>query len=143
MFGIGFHGIMPEFYRKTIDLINKSEKPVISLDIPSGINADTGQIESSAVKAGLTITMELPKPGLFLPPAIDFTGKLEIAKLGYPPEITNNPELLINLLEEKDILPLIPSWPASAHKGSRGKILIIAGSKNYIGAPFLAAASGH
>ncbi|MFH1287763.1 MAG: NAD(P)H-hydrate dehydratase [bacterium] len=139
IFGIGFHGIMPYFHQKVIESINKSQKTVISIDIPSGINADTGGIETIAVKANLTITMELPKPGLFLPPAVDCTGRLEIVKLGYPPELVNNPKITTNLLEEKDILPLIPSWPASAHKGARGKVLIIAGSKNYIGAPFLAA----
>ncbi|MEW6088807.1 MAG: NAD(P)H-hydrate dehydratase [bacterium] len=139
IFGIGFHGLMPDLHQKVIELINSSRKNIVSLDIPSGVNASTGQIGAVAVKADLTITMELPKPGLFLPPAIDYAGKLEIAKLGFPPRLTKNPEILIDLLEGKDIKPLIPSWPPSTHKGSRGKALIIAGSKNYIGAPFLAA----
>lgn len=139
IFGIGFKGIMLDFHQKVIKSINKYYKKIISLDIPSGINSKTGQIETIAVKANLTITMELPKPGLFMPPAIDFTGKLEIVKLGYPPALLNNTKILVNLLEEKDIQPLIPSWPVSTHKGSRGKILIIAGSRNYIGAPLLAA----
>ncbi|MDD5772251.1 MAG: NAD(P)H-hydrate dehydratase [bacterium] len=139
IFGIGFKGIMPDLHQKVIESINRSQRTVISLDIPSGVDANTGQIETIAVKAYLTITMDLPKPGLFMPPAIDFTGKLEVIKLGFPPELLNNNKILINLLEKKDIKPLIPSWPASTHKGSRGKVLIIAGSKNYIGAPLLAA----
>lgn len=139
IFGIGFSRIMPELHQKVIKSINKSQKTVISIDIPSGINADTGQIETTAIKANLTITMELPKPGLFLPPAVDFVGKLEIARLGYPLELINSQKISTDLLEEKDILSLIPRWPPSTHKGSRGKVLIVAGSKSYVGAPFLAA----
>lgn len=139
IFGTGFAGTMPNLHQKVIESINKSQKTVISIDIPSGINADTGQIETVAVRANLTITMELPKPGLFLPPAVDFIGKLEIAKLAYPPELINNKKIQVNLLEEKDILPLVPRWSPSTHKGSRGKVLIVAGSKSYVGAPFLAA----
>jgi NAD(P)H-hydrate epimerase len=137
IFGTGLTRAVEGNYRETIEMINESELPIFSLDIPSGIHGDTGQIMGVAVLADCTITFGLPKLGNLLFPGFDYGGKLYVTHISFPPELYNSPEIKI---AANDPLPLFPRR-SDTHKGSYGKTLFIAGSANYLGAPYFAAMS--
>lgn len=137
IFGTGLERDITGNYKKMIDLINQSRKPVMSVDIPSGVNGDTGQIMGAAVKAVWTVSFGLPKTGNLLYPGYALGGELYTTHISFPPEMTNAPGLRI---ETNDPLPL-PERSGDAHKGSCGKVLFIAGSSHYLGAPYFAAGS--
>jgi NAD(P)H-hydrate epimerase len=135
LFGTGLSRDVGRLYSELIDLINASQKPVFSLDIPSGINGDSGQVMGTAVKAAHTITFGLPKVGNLLYPGFEFGGRLHVTHISFPRELHNADELRIGI---NDPLPL-PPRAADGHKGSFGKALFIAGAANYLGAPYFSA----
>ena len=137
LFGTGLAREVSGIFREVIELINNSGKPVFSVDIPSGINGDTGQVMGTAVRATKTITFSLPKRGNLIYPGYDYCGKLYLSHISFPPEIYHNPsiEMEVNLPR-----PLEKRNPAG-HKGSFGDVLFIAGARRYYGAPFFSAMS--
>lgn len=137
IFGTGLARDVGGLFKEIIEHINTSGKTVFSLDIPSGINGDTGQVMGTAVKAHQTITFGLPKLGNLLYPGFELGGKLSVTHISFPPSLHNSETLQI---EVNKPLPL-PTRKGDAHKGSVGKALFIAGSSNYLGAPFFAAHS--
>jgi ADP-dependent NAD(P)H-hydrate dehydratase / NAD(P)H-hydrate epimerase len=90
MLGTGIKGKVKGIYARAINLINKSNKPVISIDIPSGLDADTGNPSGVAVKADITVTMGFAKRGFAEKNSKHFTGKLVIADIGLPKDIAKN-----------------------------------------------------
>lgn len=124
-------------YREAIELINQSAKLVFSVDIPSGINGNTGRIMGAAVKANYTVTFGLPKIGNILYPGFAHCGKLYVSHISFPPENYDDEE--INILTN-DPVP-IPPRREDGHKGSFGDVLFLAGAKKYFGAPFFSAMS--
>ena len=135
--GTGTKGKLKEPLPGLIRLINKSGKPVISIDVPTGLCADTGRILGSCVKAARTVTMALPKLGLLLFPGADYTGKLTVADIGIPQALLDSSVLKISLPEPASIHSFLPQRPANSHKGSFGHVLVIAGSAGYTGAAAL------
>ncbi|HOW57947.1 MAG TPA: NAD(P)H-hydrate dehydratase, partial [Smithellaceae bacterium] len=120
-----------------IRLINNCKKKVISLDIPSGINGNTGAIMGVAVKADYTVTFGLPKIGNMIYPGYEFCGELFVSHISFPPSLYQDEKLKI---ETNDYITL-PPRPSDAYKGSVGDVLFIAGAANYYGAPYFAAMS--
>jgi NAD(P)H-hydrate epimerase len=135
LFGTGLSRDVGGIYSELIELINASPKPVFSLDIPSGVNGDSGQVMGTAVKASHTITFGLPKVGNLLYPGFELGGRLHVTHISFPYELHNSDELKIGT---NDPLPL-PPRAADGHKGSFGKVLFIAGAANYLGAPYFSA----
>lgn len=109
---------------------------VLSLDIPSGIDADSGGILGTAVRAGATVSFGVPKRGNLLYPGFAFGGRLYLSEISFPPEITGDESIRVSV----NIPPPLVFRDPAGHKGSFGKVLIIGGSANYRGAPALAAA---
>ncbi|MEW6715121.1 MAG: NAD(P)H-hydrate dehydratase [Nitrospirota bacterium] len=122
-----------------IKKINRMSSPVVSVDIPSGISSDTGQIMGSAVKARHTVTFGLPKRGHFLYPGAEYTGNLHIAEIGFPRNLLESKKINVSLVQRSDALSLIPKRPAYSHKGTYGHVLLIAGSRGKTGAALMAA----
>ncbi|TAL25035.1 MAG: NAD(P)H-hydrate dehydratase, partial [Nitrospirae bacterium] len=120
-----------------ISFLNNSESPVVSVDIPSGISSDTGQIMGNAVIADYTITFGLPKRGHFLYPGAEHTGSLFIEDIGFPKALLEAAK--VELLERRDVSLLIPERPGYSHKGDYGHVLVVAGSRGKTGAAFMAA----
>jgi ADP-dependent NAD(P)H-hydrate dehydratase / NAD(P)H-hydrate epimerase len=135
IFGTGLDRDVAGVFREVIELINKNGKPVLSLDIPSGINGDTGAVLGAAVKADHTVTFGLPKRGNMLYPGYGLCGALHVTHISFPPSLYNDETMNI---ETNDDIPL-PERKADAHKGSVGDVLFIAGASGYYGAPFFSA----
>ncbi len=122
-----------------IAFLNKSDVPVVSVDIPSGISSDDGQINGAAVFADHTVTFGLPKRGHFLHPGAEHTGHLIVEDIGFPPELLHAKSLKTQTIEKDDASFLLPERPSYSHKGDYGHVLIIAGSTGKTGAAFMAA----
>lgn len=137
MLGTGLKGEVEGLYRDAIQLLNDSGKPVLSVDIPSGINGDTGEVMGAAVRSRWTVTFGLPKIGNINYPGFEFCGKIFVSHISFPPELYDNDSLKVSINEP---LPL-KKREKDTHKGSFGETLFIAGSKKYLGAPYFSALS--
>jgi len=137
IFGTGLTREVGGFYKEVIQAINMSGKPVFSIDIPSGINGDTGQVKGTAVQALATVTFGLPKVGNILYPGYSYCGNLSVSHISFPPDLYNNDSLKIELNEPAPL----PQRDVNGHKGTFGDVLFIAGAASYLGAPFYSAYS--
>ena len=135
LFGIGFNRPLDEHWRKLIEAVNNSGIPIFAVDVPSGLNADSGQSEGEAIKATMTLTLGAPKRGLLAAPA--FVGRLEVA-----PEIGLVPcpfQAELNWTSARDFVGWPPRRESISNKGDYGHVAIVAGSLGYHGAAVLAA----
>jgi hydroxyethylthiazole kinase-like uncharacterized protein yjeF len=137
--GTGLNSDVRGFFKEIIAAINNSKSPVFSIDIPSGLNADTGKPMGISINATATATFAHPKPGHILHPGDKHTGELEVVDIGIPKFITEKFKPKLHLLEEKDIKILFPPRDSESHKGNFGHVLILAGSTGKTGAATLAA----
>jgi NAD(P)H-hydrate epimerase len=137
IFGTGLDREPSGVYREVIELINDSGIEVFSLDIPSGVSGDTGQVAGVAVDSDYTVTYGLPKIGNVLYPGFDLCGKLYVSHISFPPVLQDADSIRVRL---NDLVEL-PEREMDAHKGSCGKALFIAGSTAYLGAPYFSAIS--
>lgn len=113
--------------------------PVLALDVPSGLNADTGAVDAACPVADLTVTLGYPKVGLFMFPGAAHVGRLVTVDIGIPPELAE--DVSTELLTDDWVRARLPARPLDAHKGTFGAVLVVAGSINYIGAAGLAASA--
>jgi ADP-dependent NAD(P)H-hydrate dehydratase / NAD(P)H-hydrate epimerase len=142
MFGTGLSSPVSGAYKTAIALLNEisAEKqcPVVAVDLPSGIHADTGAILGAAVRASLTVTLGLPKIGLYLGDGIDHAGQVQIFDIGIPPSYTGAVQSRVSLITSERVRQLLPPRLPSAHKGTYGHAAIIAGSVGKTGAAAMA-----
>jgi len=122
-----------------IEMINRSGVPVLAVDIPSGIHADSGEVLGNAVKAGWTVTFAFPKRGLLLYPGAGYAGHVAVGEIYIPPE--EAPFEGVEVVEPHKVKELLPPRPRDAHKGTFGRVLAVAGSPGMTGAAALAAES--
>lgn len=127
---------------EVIAAINQSTRPVVAVDIPSGVVVDTGQVNEIAIKADLTVTFGLPKPGLLCFPGAENVGELVIRHIGFPRQLLEDEDLSLNFLTDCDIRKLLPKRPITAHKGNNGHLLVVGGSTGMTGAAVLASLAG-
>ena len=141
LLGTGITGSARGPVAAAINVVNRFSRhaPVVAIDIPSGLNADTGIAEGSCVIADLTVTMAMPKKGLLEPCALDYVGRLEVIDIGIPTELSAEIDSPAELITEADIEPLFSHRARTAHKGSYGHTLIIGGASGYAGAVAMAA----
>lgn len=139
VFGTGLNKPLTGDFLDVVRVMNNAEAPVIAVDIPSGISADTGHVLGEAVNADYTVTFGLPKIGHFLYPGAAFTGKLFVEDIGFPPELTSSDLLKNHIVDPAMIRPCLRKRKAISHKGTYGHVLIIAGSQGKTGAALLAA----
>ncbi len=117
------------------------EALVVAIDLPSGLNADTGAAEGEAVRADVTVTMGLPKKGFVVPAALDYVGSVEVVDIGIPSEFIK-PLMMEEdkeLITLSDLRPLMPRRARLMHKGSFGHVLVVGGARGYAGAIAMAA----
>ncbi|MCG8634454.1 MAG: NAD(P)H-hydrate dehydratase [Desulfobacterales bacterium] len=141
IFGTGLNSDVRGFFRDVIMALNLSGAPVFSVDIPSGINSDTGQVCGTAVEADATATFAFAKAGHVLYPGNFHTGDLEIIDIGIPGHIAKAEKPDLILPEAEDIAWFLPPRPFNSHKGTNGHLLVVAGSPGKSGAAALCANS--
>ncbi len=138
LLGTGARGAPEGLVARAIEAINASGKPVVALDIPSGLPADGGAPPGPAVRASLTTTFAGLKVGLVSGPAVDLAGRVVVVDIGVPAaEVAR--DIATYALEDADIEALVPPRPREAHKGTFGHLLIVAGALGKTGAAALAA----
>ncbi|MBI4811641.1 MAG: NAD(P)H-hydrate epimerase [Ignavibacteriales bacterium] len=139
IFGTGFSGEVREPYKSVIGWINKTGGKKVSIDIPSGVNADNGEVGNVAVKADLTVTMALRKIGLITGDGKCYAGKVEVVGISMPSETLKKPQTFI--VGADDVRRVLPRRPINAHKHSVGKIFVLAGSTGFTGAAAMTAST--
>jgi len=135
IFGTGLDAEVRGYYREVIDHLNALHKPMVAIDIPSGLNANTGKPLGTAIRADLTITFGLPKVGLLISPGTHYVGSLKVVDIGIPKPLVEEEKIQVHMLEEGDIQSFLatPRRP-DTHKGDYGHLLVIAGSVGKTGA---------
>jgi NAD(P)H-hydrate epimerase len=131
LLGTGVRGVLKSPLKELVDKANEVEAILkIAVDTPSGLNPDTGEVHGTAFKAHYTVTFHDLKPGLLK--NREYTGEIIVANIGIPSEAEK-------YVGPGDVIHRVPHRPRDAHKGSSGRVLVIAGSKRYVGAAYLAA----
>ena len=138
LLGTGFHGELEGDVLRACELLNKSEKYILAVDIPTGVNADNGAVSEQAVRADHTVTMALVKTGLLLYPGREYCGDIELADISMPVKLVEDYQSNKYRLTDEIVRELLPLRKANAHKGDAGRVVICAGSPGYTGAAALA-----
>lgn len=141
LFGVGLRRPVAGAFLTAVRIMNDRPCPVVACDVPSGVDGDTGQILSEAVRAKVTVTFTCAKPGLYLGEGGACAGKVRVAHIGIPHDLIH--QQLLRQPETAKVMDggryVLPRRPRTAHKGEFGKVFILAGSEGYTGAPVLAA----
>ena len=141
LFGTGKVRPLNGIFQQVLDRVGIAKRKtkglhIIALDLPSGLNADSGAADPACLYADNTITLGFPKPGLFNFPGAERVGKLTIADIGIPGHLADS--VTTELITDEWARTVLPPRPLSANKGTFGRVLVAAGSINYIGAAYLA-----
>lgn len=134
LLGTGVAGAPRGVIAAAIEAVNHTRKPVFSMDLPSGINIDNGQVEGVAIKATRTITFGLPKPGLLIFPGAGLAGELVVRPIGFPTPLLKDEAITVNCLTTVEAGALLPRRSQTTHKGTTGHVLAVGGSQGMTGA---------
>ena len=139
LFGTGLSKPIGSDFRRAIEWMNeaRSRSFIVSVDLPSGVFADSPMLEGIAVQADLTVTFTALKIALVIPPAADKAGKVVVAPIGSPAALLADPEYLIELIDKTLVRRTLPPRPRSSHKGTFGHVFVLAGSRDKSGAALL------
>jgi ADP-dependent NAD(P)H-hydrate dehydratase / NAD(P)H-hydrate epimerase len=140
LLGTGFRGRLTGLLETVVADVNELGVPIVSIDLPTGVSADTAELPGEAVEASMTVTLAAPKIPLVFPPADSHAGDLVIADIGIPAPLLDELEgQYLELLTRERMQGILPGRAAESHKGDFGRVLIIAGSFGKTGAAHLAA----
>ena len=141
IFGIGLDRKLNDFYIKIIDIINNSKKKIIAVDVPSGLDADTGRPLGNAVKADITYTVEVIKKGFIEYSALEYLGDLKVIQIGIPENVKQANDENIYALSRESYRNKLIKRKIYGHKGNYGRAVLVAGSIGCLGAARLATES--
>ena len=128
--------------RDIVEAVNRVSGPlVVAVDLPTGVHADTGQVLGVAVRAAVTVTMGWAKRGLYQFPGAEYAGEVVVAEIGIPEEFLKGVQA--EVLDEERLRAVLPVRRRDGHKGTFGRVLVVAGSLHYTGAPYLAAMAAY
>ncbi|OQB13238.1 MAG: Bifunctional NAD(P)H-hydrate repair enzyme Nnr [Firmicutes bacterium ADurb.Bin193] len=133
LLGIGAKGAPRGDIKEAITAINDANKTVISVDVPSGADCDTGAVPGVCVRADITVTFGLYKVGLVCYPAAEYAGRVEVCDISFAPEAVQRQDIKVNIIEKADL----PPRPLNSHKGIFGKAFALCGSVGFTGAAYL------
>ena len=139
LLGTGSSGVPRGTVAAAIRHVNAGRHVVVAIDVPSGLNADTGEAAGETVRADVTVTMGLPKIGLLQPSALDYVGTLEVVDIGVPAPLVAAVPSDVEFIAAQDVYPMFGRRPRDAHKGVFGHVLLIGGADGYAGAIAMAA----
>lgn len=139
IFGTGLDAEVGGYYKEVIDHLNSLEKPIVAIDIPSGLDANTGKPLGAAIEASLTVTFGLPKIGHLISPGVDYVGRLKTVDIGIPRILIEEEKIDTHLIEHEEITRWLSApRPRDSHKGDYGHLLVLAGSVGKTGAAAMA-----
>ncbi|MXV72865.1 NAD(P)H-hydrate dehydratase [Candidatus Poribacteria bacterium] len=138
IFGTGLRDTVRGSIATVIKTLNNFSTPILSVDLPSGLDANTGHPLSTCVRADRTVTIGLPKRGLLVHPGAEFAGKLEIVDIGFPEQVIDAQGIKVNWTTTAEVSQWLPPRPPASHKGTYGRVLVVAGSTGMTGAAALA-----
>jgi NAD(P)H-hydrate epimerase len=138
LLGIGVRGPLRGLYKRAIEWINAAQGFTVSVDLPSGLDADSGHVNGVCVEADVTVTLELLKLGLLLYPGRRYVGELLVGAIGYPPQLKAAFDSGLEQIERDWVAARLPRRRPDSHKGDYGHVLILAGSRGLSGAAILA-----
>ncbi len=147
LFGTGFRGTPEEPLASLIRMVNASGKSVLAVDLPSGMEADTGVVAGACIRADLTVTLGLPKLGLYLDPGAGYAGEVVVGDISFPPGLTGGDALdagrspgaaAFYLIDLPLVAGFLPPRKSTDHKGSYGHVVVVGGTTGYTGAIALA-----
>jgi NAD(P)H-hydrate epimerase len=136
VFGTGFRGVAEGPHAEAIGLLNEGAGPMVAIDVPSGVEGDSGLVRGPAIRADVTVALGAPKVGDILHPGAEHAGVVEVADIRFPPELVRSDLLLV---EPGDVASRLPTRDAVGHKRRSGVVLVVAGSRRMTGAPRLVA----
>lgn len=139
LFGTGLTRPVEGWLASVIERINAARRPCFALDVPSGLDSDTGQALGAAIRATATITFGHPKRGLLTPNGAVYRGELIVADIGVPPSLVESTGYGAELIEADDVRRALAHRTAASHKGASGRVLVLAGAPGKIGAALLVA----
>jgi len=139
LLGTGLKGEVKGVMAEVIAFVNDSCAPVVAVDIPSGVNGETGKVSAACIKAKTTVTFGLPKIGQLIHPGCEYVGNLEIVDIGIPKAVVEKAGLRKHVIGLDLISKLIFKRPSNSNKGTYGKLLVVAGSRGMTGAACLSA----
>ena len=123
-------------FLREVRAANETQR-LMALDVPTGLDADTGAVDPKTVPSDETLTLGNPKAGLYRFPGAEYAGKIEVLDIGIPNSLDT--DIAFELMTDDRAGSTLPDRPMSGHKGTFGKALIVGGSTHYVGAPYLAA----
>lgn len=134
--------------REVVGLVNDRRSsdhgcPVISVDLPTGVNPDSGAADENTLVADVTLALCYPKFGIANFPGAGYAGRIVVLGIGLPPQALDGVDLPVEWMSESAAADLLPERPLDSHKGTYGHLLIVAGSRNFVGASVLAAMATH
>jgi NAD(P)H-hydrate epimerase len=138
--GTGFHGPLTGLLETVVADVNGLGVPIVAIDLPTGVSADSHEVDGEAIEASMTVTLAAPKLPLILPPADAYGGDLVIADIGIPGSVLDELDgPWLELLTRERMRELVPARASDSHKGDFGRVLVVAGSIGRTGAAHLAA----
>lgn len=132
--GVGLARPVEGALGQIVESVNDADVPVVAVDLPTGVHGDTGQVLGTAVRADITVTMAYPKRGLYQFPGADCAGAIVVADVGIPEDLVDAEAELVDVQQLVDVLP---ERPRDGHKRTFGRVLVVAGSLYFPGAPYL------
>ena len=141
LLGTGRSRPLPDSMRSLLGRVHeerekRAELRVIAIDLPTGLNADTGEVDPGTIPVDVTITLAFPKQGLFFFPGREYIGELHVGSIGLPPEMESH--LKTEMLTGQLVNSVLPKRPLNSNKGTFGKVMLFCGSPPYPGSAFLA-----
>ncbi|MCX7018910.1 MAG: NAD(P)H-hydrate dehydratase [Candidatus Sumerlaeota bacterium] len=140
LLGTGIRGAVKVGFARAIAAINRSRRPVVSVDVPSGTRElEAGEKPGPIVRAVMTVTIGLPKTALLTMPCWEYAGRIRVAPVNFPRQLLNDPGIRTNWAAPDELAGWLPARPAESDKGRFGRVGIVAGSAQFAGAAILAA----
>ncbi|HWZ18326.1 MAG TPA: NAD(P)H-hydrate dehydratase [Ktedonobacteraceae bacterium] len=141
LLGTGVSRPLPESMRSLLGRVRQEREKrdtlrVVAIDLPTGMNADTGEVDPGTIPSDVTITLACPKQGFFFFPGREFIGKLYVGDIGLPAELEVH--LRSEMLTDALVKKILPKRPLDSNKGTFGKVMLLCGSQPYPGSAFLA-----
>ncbi|MHB9094043.1 MAG: NAD(P)H-hydrate dehydratase [Eubacteriales bacterium] len=141
VYGTGFRGTVPDHVGNIVEIINASGKPVVAVDIPSGLEANTGKIHGPCVKAACTVTFAYAKIGLLIQEGPEHVGRLVVADISIPPDLIRSQAVKRFLITPEIVRKIMPARRPDGHKGTYGRVLVVGGSEGLSGAVAMASSA--